>query len=815
MVLWLWLVALAFGQATVTDRPVVPSAGLAAEGGPGTLWVNPANLAYDPDARFGVFFGQDVTTAERTAFAATWGMGALQVGAYNVQQGEHAAWSLDLGAGIPLPQRLAVGIRLDWHLLEGRRNYVGWDLGASWRPLPWFGLSAVARNIANPSLDAVARSGLGLAVRPFGDSLVLGLDYLRAFPVSGIDLPPEIPHEVFRATARFRPVHGLYLRAGIDSQRTIGAGVEVYFGGYGGGIAATRTSGDLWGVDAWIGTDEPGESLVRSGRRVPSLDLRTLPPVQPQQPLIGRTKPGWLDILELLRRLQDDRGVRGVVLTLGAGEGSWARYEELHARIAALEQAGKKVVIYLDGDPSPSAYYAASAASGIILHPAANLELTGPSAELVYYGAALKLLGVEAQVARRSRYKTAAEPLTDPEPSPEQLEQMKALIHDVHETLVKAIAAGRGVDEATARKWVEQGPWTGEQALDMGLIDARAYPDQLDEQLADVFGYEPLVTRLDHTPQPQSAWEAPSRIAVIDVEHAIVRGDSSSGRPRPFTVPATGSDTIVSLLDKARQDPSVKAVVLRVDSPGGSAFAADEIWRAVSRVQQSGKPVVASFGGTAASGGYYIAAGADAIVAEPTTITGSIGVIVSKVSLGPAMQRLGITETTVSDIRFPKLESHVIPWDPVAKAKVQQQVDATYEGFVDRVARGRKMTHDQVDAVAGGRVWSGTRAHEIGLVDQLGGFDDAVAEARRLAGIKPGRKVAVVNLTAQGLSIQSLSPALLFSPVPRLAAGWHHRSTPALPPAIQAVWQPLGTWARLSGQGILLIDPMLTQVQTQ
>ncbi len=801
MVLWLALVAGALGQATATDRPVVPSAGLAAEGGPGALWVNPANLAYDPDRRFGLFFSQDVTGPGRTALAGTWGIGLVQAGVHAlVAPTGGVDWSLDVAGAIPLPKRLSLGIRLDWHLLEERENYIGWDAALSWRPLPWFGLAAVTRNIASPSPGAVAQSGFGLAVRPFGDTLVVATDYLHAFPGPWGPLPSGIARDLLQLSLRVRPTEGLYVRASLDTRLRAGLGVEVYFGGYGGGTHAAASLGGDAGFTAFVGTDEPGETLVRSRQRVPGVDLQTLPAYQPRASLLRRTEPGWLDTLELLRRLETERSIQAVTIALGTQGDSWARSSELRTRIVKLQEAGKRVVVYLYGDPSPSTYYVASAAEKILLHPAASVQLRSPSVSLTYAGGALERFGVEAQVARRSDYKAASEPLTHRAPSDAQLEQTRALVDDLHAILVAAIAHGRGVDEATARRWVEEGPWTGAQALELGLIDGRAYPDQVDAALEGLLGFKPRVSELKDTPQPRSAWEAPSQIAVIHVEGLIVGGES---RPRgPLQPGVTGSTTVTQLLEQATKNPQVRAIVLRVDSPGGSAFASDEIWRAVEKARRAGKPVVATFGGTAASGGYYVAAGADKVFAEATTLTGSIGVLVTKVSAAPALERLGITTTTVGATGRGDPASPFSAWDEHERGKVQDQVDFTYDLFVDRVVAGRKLDRERVEAAAQGRVWSGERAHALGLVDGLGGFDEAIAEARRLAGIRPGRKVALVTYTDSGLKVEALAPALVLGPhAPGAAA--------SLPRALDLLWEPMLMWGLLADEGLLLVEPTL------
>jgi protease-4 len=809
MHLFLLLATTAFGQAVGIDRPVIPSAGYATESGPGALWVNPANVAYDPDRRFGLWVGQDL---ERdTAIAATWGTGGINLGAYNhIRSDGTADWSLDYAAGIALPRRFAVGTRVGWHLMEGEPNFVSFDVGGSWRPLPWFGVGAVAQNIGTPDPAAVARSGAGIALRPFADLLVLGADYVRTFPPDGADEPTELA----RFTARIRPIEGLYLRGSVDNELTVGAGLELYFDGVGLGAHGAMTDAQDIGLTGWVGSDEPGESLFRSGKKVPTLDLRSMPDYEPPTGLLARREPSWLDVLELLRRVEKDRGIRGVVITLGEERASWARTQELRDRILSLEGAGKKVVVYLYGAPSNGAYYAASAASRVFLHPASHLQLQGLSAELVHFRGTLDLLGIEPQFVRQAEYKSAVEPFTRTEPSPQQLEQTEALLEDFYQELVSGLAAGRGVSSQQAAAWIDGGPWTGREALEMGMVDEMAYPAEVEDLLDDLHGTEVHTSRLDKTHQPRSPWEPPAQIAVVYVERTIVTGESSPDGL--LSTKTAGSRTVVRQLARAEEDPLVRAVVLRVDSPGGSAFASDEIWRAVARLQEEGKPVVVSMGGVAASGGYYISAGADAIWAQPTTITGSIGALSWKLTTGDMLGRIGVTSTTLTRGRNASIDSFTEPWDPVQEARVQAQVDDVYRQFTDKVAEGRGLDSEEVDQVARGRVWSGRRAHEIGLVDGLGGFEEAISDARERAGISPRRKVGLVTYPRGAGSVESLSPALLkvLGPLPDLLT-LRGTSRPgiAVPDVVSGVWEPLLLWGTLEDEGALLIDPYPLEVE--
>ncbi|MFT4626995.1 MAG: hypothetical protein ACI8PZ_005676, partial [Myxococcota bacterium] len=466
----LW-VAGAAAQGFDTHKPNIPSAGVAAEDGPGALWANPANLAFDPDRRYALFFGRG-TEGTPTSIAITGGIEGLGLGIHNLVRGDgRSDWSLDYGTSIPLPERVSVGLMFSWNFRQDTSNYVAYDAGLSWRPLPWFGIGAAAQNIGTPDTSGIsqARTAIGFAMRPVNRAVVLGADYVRLFPTTGFAETRDGRDEA-RASLRVRPTEGLYLRGHVDLQaassgplpsgvwsyRGAGVALEVYLDGVGGGYHHGLLSGSDQVQTAWIGTDEPGESLFRSGRRVPAVAVLEAPPYQPVTVLFGRdTTLSWLDTLELIRRAEEQPGVKGLVLTLGGARLSWARLEELRARIQELERRERPVLVFLTGQADTATYYAASAASRVVIHPAATLDLIGTRAELVHLRGVLDLVGIEPQFVRRAEYKAAPESMSRHEPSAPALEQENALLDDRWEALVTGIASGRRVAPEQAVTWVD------------------------------------------------------------------------------------------------------------------------------------------------------------------------------------------------------------------------------------------------------------------------------------------------------------------------------------------------------------------------
>lgn len=773
LALSLWLCG-AWAQGLDQHHPDVPAATVAAENGPGALWVNPANLAFDKDPRFGFFYQHRAGFQTADSLAATAGVQGLQAGLHMFQRTDPTDnsvvatdWSLDYGTSIPLPERVAIGLTLSWNFIDGGTNYVGYDAGVTWRPLPWFGLAAAAQNVGSPDPQGLARprTTAGLAFRPAGDLAILGLDYGRTF-ATGVE--GQTDDDRARAGLRVRPIEGLYLKASTDldvdvTRGTAGlaqynVGAEIYIDGVGGGLAGSTAQGSPNSY-AWFGTDEPGESLIRTGRQVDHLDLAAWPYEPRATLLVLEPGPSWLEVMERLRRAEEDRSVKALVLRIRGPGLSWARWQELADRVQSLRDQDKLVVAYLDGSVGNGAYALATACDRIYLHPGGDLGLVGLNAELQNLRGLLDLVGVEPQFVRRDEYKSGPETFTRTEPSPANLEATGAMIDDLYGHLVDAVATRTEGDEDLARERIDAGPWTATDAREVGLVDALLYPDQVDEELERLLAGPIDVRRLLWRPQRHSAWEDPAKIALVYVDGAIVDGESSGGGLLGGAT--AGADTIVRALRRAQEDRTVRAIVLRVDSPGGSALASDRIWRAIEEVKDSGKPVVVSMGGVAASGGYYVAAGADAIWAEPATITGSIGVYGGKFSTAQLLDTVGVGVTPITRGRNADLFSATRPWDDVQRAKMQAMVDETYRRFKKVVSDGRAMTVDEVEEVARGRVWTGQRAVDNGLVDELGSLHDAINDARERAGIGPKRSVGLISYSQSGSLLETLAPSAL------------------------------------------------------
>ncbi len=468
------------------------------------------------------------------------------------------------------------------------------------------------------------------------------------------------------------------------------------------------------------------------------------PVSDPLSAIMTRRRARLPDIIEGLRRARQDDRVRALVVKVGGGRIGLARMQELREAIGAFRESGKLTVAWSEtfGEFTHGnvPYYLATAFDRIYLQPSGSVGLTGVAVEQLFLHDALAKAGVAFQSAKRYEYKSAADNLTErgfTEPAREAAER---LAESVAEQIIAAIAERRGKTAEQARALLDRGPFLAEDALAEGLVDALAYRDEVyagvrkeagpDAILQYVARYQRshvLAQRAKKLPNPRERF-----VAVIYASGPIRQG--RSGRS-PLSGGSMGSDTVAAALRSATSDERVRAVLLRVNSPGGSAVASDTIWREVVRTRAAGKPVVVSMGDVAASGGYYISMAADVIVAQPGTLTGSIGVITGKPVFEEAFGRIGITTDSVSVGRGATMFAPTHPFSEDEWQRINHWLDAIYRDFTEKVASGRRMSVEQVHEIARGRVWTGADAARNGLVDELGGMSAAAGIARRRAGL--------------------------------------------------------------------------------
>ena len=494
-----------------------------------------------------------------------------------------------------------------------------------------------------------------------------------------------------------------------------------------------------------------------------------LPEVQPEF-ILGRgdelTVRGYV---ELIRKAKGDARIAGILLKSGAiNSPFWAKLQELRGAIEDFKASGKYVHAWLEygGDRE---YYLASVADRIYLLPSASLDLTGVASYEVFLRGTFDRIGTYPDFLHVGDYKTAVNTYLEKTFSPAHREMSESLNRSQYEQLVRTIADARHKKEAEVRALIDQGPFQPVDALRVGLIDEIAYEDELDDLVTELRGAD-YIEAADYA---AVSWEKTgvrrqSKIAVINASGVINSGRSGFD---PVNGAVIGSDSLVGYIRDARADRAIKAIVLRVDSPGGSSTASDVIWRELSISRENHRPVVVSMSDLAASGGYYIALGGDAIVAQPGTLTGSIGVYTGKFVTTGTLDKLGANIEATSSGKHAEIYSPDRRFTPDERKKIEESMQNVYDQFIERTAAARHMAPEKVDEVAQGRVWTGEQARQLGLVDELGGLYKAIDMAKQRARIPAGEEVDLVVYPPHRSFYEVLADQLS-SPVDRMRAAY-------------------------------------------
>ena len=483
------------------------------------------------------------------------------------------------------------------------------------------------------------------------------------------------------------------------------------------------------------------------------LDLRSGPADrQPADSFFAQFEGGGPTLRELVEAVdlaRDDPRVAGLVGHFGGEAFGMATAQELAAAVGRFRESGKFTIAYADtmGEAGPSniAYYLASSFEEIWILPLGTVGLTGLRAEMPFAREALNEFGIDPQFTRRGDYKSFPEMFTERDFTPANREMTESLIGDLFDQMIAGIAERRGLAGDEVRGLVDRAPFTASEALESGLVDRlanrRDFHDEIETRAGEESGTMNAADYLA-VAQPDEADER-TTIALVYATGAVSLGrDGESG----LVGRVMGADTMASAINEAIDDPEISAIVLRINSPGGSPVASEIIGGAVDRAAQEGKPLIVSMGEVAASGGYWIAAGAQQIVAQPATITGSIGVLSGKFDTSALWDDLGVNWGSVQRGRNADMWSGTSGFSQIGAERLNAMVDEIYARFLDRVAAGRGMDREAVDAVAQGRVWTGTQARTRGLVDRLGGLDVAIEIARDAAGADPDSGIDLVIL---------------------------------------------------------------------
>ena len=480
---------------------------------------------------------------------------------------------------------------------------------------------------------------------------------------------------------------------------------------------------------------KPATTLVLDFRDELTEDV----PAGARSRLFYRETPTLWDHLRALDHAIKDPHVEAVLLEIDGIDMGWAKSEELRDKLLEVEEKGKKVVAYVEGGEDQD-YLLASAADEIYMAPQTNLYLDGLSSESMYFKGTLDKLGIQADMEHIGEYKDAAEPLTRTTGSDPSRQASEALLDETWNRLVAAIGESRGVDSTAAAHLIDQGPYTSKQAYAAGLVDSLIYRDELDALLPGGKGGEQidLEDYLATLPDVEGGTAAP-RIAILHASGTIVSGKSGTD---PVWGRTIGADSFLDALDEAKDEDGVQAIVVRIDSPGGEVYASHLMWRGLKQAAEE-LPVVASFSDLAASGGYYMAMGADTILADDATLTGSIGVVGGKFDLHGLYDKLGINVETQTRGQNAEWLTSARAFTPAERERYVAEMFDEYRTFVGIVAENRGTTAGEIDSIARGRVWTGGQSYENGLVDEIGGLEKSIEVAKVMSGLKADADVRV------------------------------------------------------------------------
>jgi protease-4 len=518
------------------------------------------------------------------------------------------------------------------------------------------------------------------------------------------------------------------------------------------GIVAALLLALFW----WVARGAAEPEIAKGSLLVIELSGRYVEgPVPLLSRLRGEPVQSLLSLTSELRKAARDERLYGVVLRVRSLEVGWAQAEEMRETIRRLGEQGKQTLAVLEVEGFGNApYYVASAAGRVVATPGGNAPFVGIAAEYLFLGGLFEKLGVDIEYERVGEYKSAVESYAESKMSDANRAQSNALLDSVEAHFVRQIAAARGRSDEQVRLAIDSAPSAPETLVEHGLVD-------------EVAGFEAAVAALGDHPRvkaevyaqvsPEAAGFRPAAsFAIVHGSGPVLVGEGAGAGGTPVMA----SDTISEALRDAADDPEVKAIVLRIDSPGGSPLASDLIWQAIRDARAKGKPVVASLSDVAASGGYYVASAADVIVSQPQTLTGSIGVFVLRPVLAGLMEKLGVGVEALTRGARAELLLSTRPLSAETRAVLREDVQHTYERFLARVAEGRGIETTAVDAVGRGRVFTGEQAKQAGLVDRLGGVSEAVLAAKERVGIAPDADVLLVQYPPPKPFAQQLVEAL-------------------------------------------------------
>jgi len=517
------------------------------------------------------------------------------------------------------------------------------------------------------------------------------------------------------------------------------------------------------------------------------------------QKYLGKAPAAFGDLIFALEQAETDPRIKACLAKISSNSLGWGRASELREAIHRFRACGKKVFAFLE-ESGNLEYFIATACDEIILPPSQSLDLIGLLTEVIYFKGVLDKLEIKPEFLQVGKYKSAAEPFTRDSMSEEHREALNAILDDIFHELIQAISQGRNLPSEKVKPLIDQGPYLPEEALEQKLVDRLMYSDQMEEYLESGIGAPvnkinaEIYYRLRANSRiGMSLLKRAPRLALIYATGVIEAGDRDDYQGLDENINA---EQMLKTLRALRENPRIKAAVLRIDSPGGNAVSSDLIWREVKLLSQA-KPLIVSMADTAASGGYYLAMPGEKILAQPGTITGSIGVLAGKINLRGLYHKIGLNKEQLKRGEDADLFSDYTDLTGTRKAKLTKEIEHFYRLFVEKAAEARKMTREEMDQKAQGRVWTGKQAMEIGLIDGIGGLRKALDLAKQTIGLLPQER-ALIEIHPR--------PRRKFFPAFRFRL-------PTLPFSDEKESRLIAAFARLAREKILLIMPFLVRIK--
>jgi len=784
-----------------------PAASVASCPGPLSLGYNPAELAWGPSMEMLYLHQERLNPDDSDNFfkgradGLLFSLGRLGFGLQWVRPYDDDEDSnyLKYTVAVPLMNAgrwfsLGYGIEILDPTRTNEDPSIDFMAGAMVRPLRYLSFGLVGRNLGRAKIGGVRSEpalDVGMAVRP------LWFAPERVTLAADVRLVEDVDPKV-RFTGRLSILDGISVFGTGDLDGNFGAGLMVDFLRVGAGSYMDFANSD--GVEpdnllfaARLSRDiQPGFAVNR-GRTAEFVLDHSLAKTPEKAQSFFKKRTSLQSLEHAIDRAADDVRIDSILMKVEDPDLGWTDIQELHAALADFKQKGKKIFFYLENATNLS-YYLSSIGDAIYLAPGGGFTVVGPTVEAMFVRGTLDLLGVRAEFKRVGDYKSAVEQLVNEEPSEPYREVLNSLADEMSDQMLAAISTARGINRAQAQALLDRGFMRPDEAQEAGLIDAAIFYDAVDQEIEKKLGHRPGRMGYLHQRWHTDRWGNLPTVAVVYLSGAIAYGDSFGS--------GSSARQIAEILSALREVPTVDAVVLRVDSPGGSGSASDLIWREVVRLNEA-KPVVVSMASLAASGGYYVACPAAAIVANPGTITGSIGVFVLLFDISELYAKIGVSKEIVKRGKLADLFSTFRSRTDEEMALLENLVKGFYQGFIEKVAQGRKMPVEAVDAIGQGRVWTGRQAKEKGLVDELGGLRAAIDLAKEKIGLGPEDRIRVINLPRPRFSFGSLFREM----------GVLSEETEQIPAVISDQLERLALLSALSAEPAIMMMPFFLTIK--